>query len=77
MLTLKIIVPKDGELDSYINKPVLDRISYDAFDSKVIGVITNAIEVEDGYELTIMLRNNMQYEWINGEVSAISFRISK
>lgn len=77
MLTLKIIVPKDGELDSYINKPVLDRISYDAFDSKAIGVITNAIEVEDGYELTIMLRNNIQYEWINGEVSAISFGISK
>lgn len=40
-------------------------------------MITNAIEVEDGYELTIMLRNNMQYEWINGEVSAISFGILK
>lgn len=76
MLTLKTIVPKHGDISSYISKPVLDRMTCSTFESKVIGVISHAVEKEDGYELTIVLRNKMQYEWINSEVSTIALGIS-
>jgi len=77
MIVLKTVVPKQGDINTYLNAPVLDRVNFNAFDSKAIGVITDVIEKEDGYELTIMLRNKMQYEWINDKVSAISLGISK
>ena len=77
MIVLKTVVPKQGDINTYLNAPVLDRVNFNAFDSKAIGVITGVIEKEDGYELTMMLRNKMQYEWINDKVSAISLGISK
>ena len=77
MIALKTVVPKQGHINSYLNAPVLDRVNFNGFDSKAIGVITDVIEKEDGYELTIMLGNKMQYEWINDKVSAISLGISK
>ena len=56
---VKIRVPKEGNMESYINKPVLNRSSEDTFDvmkninPKIIGMIIGAIELEDCYELTL------------------------
>jgi hypothetical protein len=74
-IQLKTIVPKQGDIETYINKPFLNRIDGDPFNSKAIGIITNAVEVENGYELTIALwKNKLVYEWFtDGELSAISF----
>ncbi|MET3505533.1 hypothetical protein [Halalkalibacter oceani] len=69
----KTIVPKDGELSSYLNKPVLDRVDLsNTFETKTIGVISDAVEVEEGYELTIQLFSKFQYEWIGNELNALS-----
>lgn len=78
-IKFKTIVPKNGDINSYINKPFLDRISVDdPFESKAIGVISDAIEVEDGYELTINIFSKYQFEWFGGgELSAMSMGISK
>lgn len=64
MLTIKTKVAKRGELSSYINKPVLNKIETGLdFIGDVniehkevpIGVITNAIELVDCYELTMQI----------------------
>jgi len=74
MLKLKTIVPKQGNIEDYINKPFLDRINGDPFDSTAIGVISDAIEVENGFELTInMFHKSMEMEILNGKISAMSF----
>lgn len=72
-IQLKTVVQKQGELETYINKPVLDKVSGDS-SSKVIGVITKAVEVGNGYQLTISLFGKHKFEWFeDGELSAISF----
>lgn len=72
-IQFRTIVPKQGNIDSYINKPVLDRISIDhPYESIALGVITDAKEVENGYELTISIFRKYQFEWFeNGELSAM------
>lgn len=44
----KTVVSKVGKLEDYINLPVVK-------DSKAIGVINNATELDDGYELEMTL----------------------
>jgi|HigsolmetaAR201D_1030396.scaffolds.fasta_scaffold32248_3 hypothetical protein len=73
-MIFKTIVPKYGDLSSYIGKPVLDKIDpiYNC-DEKVVGVIKEAVEVENGFELTIELFDKtIKYEWINNEISSIA-----
>jgi 2-oxoglutarate dehydrogenase E2 component (dihydrolipoamide succinyltransferase) len=43
---------------------------------KAIGIITDAVEVENGYKLTIALwKSELVYEWFeDGELSAMSFK---
>jgi ubiquitin C-terminal hydrolase len=75
-IQLKTIVPKQGDIKSYVNKPFLNRIDGDPFNSKAIGIITDAVEVENGYKLTIALwKSELVYEWFeDGELSAMSFK---
>lgn len=77
MITFKTIVPKQGEINTYINKPFLDRLDGDPFESKAIGVISDAVEVSNGYLLTITLwKQDVVAEWFTeGELSAISFGV--
>ena len=76
MIKLKAIVPKEGKIEDYINKPFLDRIENDPFESKAIGMITDAIEVKNGYELTVTLwKQELISEWLSGQLSAISMEI--
>lgn len=56
MIKLKTVILKQGEINSYINEPVLDRVTYNAFDSKAIGIITDAIEVDNG-----LMGKSLQY----------------
>lgn len=46
ILHIETIVPKQGDINSYFNKPV-------TLNNEVIGVIMNAIEIEQGYKLTM------------------------
>jgi len=66
MIEFKIKVSKEENINSYINKPVLNRILSieestnvymfnDMPKEIVIGIISDAIELEDCYELTIKL----------------------
>lgn len=73
-IQFKTIVPKQGELKSYINAPFMDRANDDPFNSKIIGVVTKAIEVENGYELTVSLFGEYRFEWDqNDHLCTISF----
>jgi hypothetical protein len=75
-MRIKTIVPKQGDLESYINKPFLDRIDGDIFKSKVIGVITDAVEIETGYELTINIFGEFKYEFFeDGQLIAMSTKL--
>lgn len=75
-ITFKTIVPKQGDIRSYINKPVLNKSSLDlTTSSKVIGVITDAEEVKEGYELTIAIFCKYRYEWVGDNLNAISMNI--
>jgi hypothetical protein len=80
MITLKTIVPKQGNIEDYINKPFLDKIDNDPFhfESKAIGIISDAIEVENGYELTITIwKQDVITEWFtDGQLSSISFGVN-
>jgi hypothetical protein len=76
---MKVItqVPKQGKIESYVNKPVVD--SFDSFDrqGKVIGVVRSAVEVSNSYELTIDLwgkYTQFSREFMDGELSAIGFQ---
>lgn len=72
-IKFKTIVPKEGDIEKYINKPVLDRRSGDPFTHKTIGVITSAIEVENGYELTVRLFGKYGFEWFtDGKLNSMS-----
>ena len=63
MVIIKAIVPKDGDIESYLNKPVLDRVTEsDPFKTKTIGVITNAVETEQGYELTMEINEYLDFK---------------
>jgi len=52
---IKTKVSKIGNPEDYLNLPVLDRYSEFKFEEKVIGTVTNVIEANDYYELTITL----------------------
>lgn len=66
-MIIKTLIDKQDEISDkdYINKPVLNHFSHDIDflkntisghdDSKVIGVITDALTIEDKVELTITL----------------------
>lgn len=72
----KTIVPKQGDIKSYINKPVLDKLNMDeAKSSKAIGVVTDAKEVEQGYELTFSIFSRYRFEWVGDSLNAISMEI--
>ena len=76
-IILKTVIPKAGDVKSYIDKPFLDRVSEtDPFKSKVIGVIRDAVEIEEGYELTIALFAKYNFEFFdNMEFSAMSIEL--
>lgn len=75
--------PNEFHREEYLNKPVLDRFSegliykdglpeYDK-EPKVIGVVTDAVLIEEEVELTITLwKNDFQIEWIDNKPSAFS-----
>lgn len=48
ILQVKTIVPKQGDISSYFNKPVL-------LDDRPIGVITKATEINQGYKLSMII----------------------
>jgi hypothetical protein len=79
MIKLKTVVPKQGKIEDYINKPFLDKILEDSFESNAIGIINDAIEVEDGFELTITIwKQEIITEWFSdGQLSAMSFRMDQ
>lgn len=68
MLIFKTKIDKHGNVESYINKPVVDKFASEIDftkpivelnpQSKIIGVITEAIELEDCFELTIKIWKN-------------------
>jgi len=87
MIEFKIKVSKEGNIDSYINKPVLNRILSieestnvymfnDMPKEIIIGIISDAIELEDYYELTIRLwKEKMKFLrgfFVDGELVNIS-----
>lgn len=53
-MIFKTIVSKQGDIKSYINKPVWDKRE-NLNDQKEIGTIIKAVEIENGFELTIKL----------------------
>jgi hypothetical protein len=75
-IKFKTIVPKQGDVKSYINKPVLDKLSLDLTkSSKTIGVITDAKEIEEGYELTVSIHSKYRFEWAGNSLNSISMEI--
>ena len=87
MIEFKIKVSKEGNINSYINKPVLNRtlsleestnvyMFNDMPKEIVIGIISDAIELEDYYELTIRLwKEKMKFLrgfFVDGELVNIS-----
>jgi hypothetical protein len=74
MIKIKTIVPKQGDIKDYINKPFLDRLEGNAFESKAIGIISDAVDVEHGYELTITLwkQEIITERFSDGQLSAMS-----
>lgn len=60
-------MPKQGDINSYSNKPVL-------LDDKPIGMIINATEVDSGYKLSMMIwirTLKSCREFIDNDLSAI------
>lgn len=60
-------MPKQGDINSYFNKPVL-------LDDKPIGMIINAAEVDSGYKLSMMIwirTLKSCREFIDNDLSAI------
>ena len=78
-MIIKTIVPKEGDIKTYINKPVVDRVTEsDPFKAKAIGVITGAVEVEKGYELTMEIFGKPNLEFYgNNEVISYSIKGKK
>ena len=87
MIEFKIKVSKEGNINSYINKPVLNRtlsleestnvyMFNDMPKEIIIGIISDAIELEDYYELTIRLwKEKMKFLrgfFVDGELVNIS-----
>lgn len=54
-IKFKTVIPKEGVLNSYINSPLTINDYSDPFvpRTKHVGVITEANETEEGYELTV------------------------
>lgn len=70
---VKIIVPRHGEVNDYINLPLTDGTG---LDSKPIGVIVHAENVgENGVELTVSLFKDIGVELLDGKPNAISMSI--
>jgi hypothetical protein len=74
----KVRVKKVGSVDNYVGLPILDRVYNDddfiqGTMPKVVGVVTNAVEVEDRYELWVALRKEFSLELVDGEPSSLSF----
>lgn len=72
-------VKKIGDIQSYINLPVVGRsLTYDLdskYEQKAIGVIQDVKELKDHYELSILIWDwfvDQKLEYINDEPSAIS-----
>ena len=87
MIEFKIKVSKEGNINSYINKPVLNRtlsleestnvyMFNDMPKEIVIGIISDAIELKDYYELTIKLwKEKIKFFrefFVDGELASIS-----
>ena len=75
LMKFKTIVPKQGDIHSYVHKPVINKIEGDPFSMKSIGVISEAIEVSEGYELTIDIKGEYAIDVHNEELSSISIDI--
>jgi hypothetical protein len=71
-MIIRTIVSKYGDVQSYINKPVTDKLDfYNDSSAKVIGVIKDAIETVNGYELEIELFDKVpKFEWVGGKLSS-------
>ena len=75
-MIVKVNVPATGSIDSYINKPVKDRMSISAFDnSKEIGRIINAKHVNDEYELTMDVNIDININFNANTVKSFSIEI--
>ena len=73
ILQVEIIVPKQGDINSYFNKPVL-------LDNKPIGTIIKATQVDSGYKLSVMiwLRTVKIYNaFINNDLNSISIGLDR
>ena len=72
ILQIETIVSKQGDINSYFNKPVL-------LDDKPIGTIIKATEVDSGYKLSMMiwLRTVKTYNiFINNDLNSISIGLA-
>lgn len=54
-MIIKTMVPKLGEIHSYLGKPVKDELG------NRIGSITDVQEVDDHYELTMTISNPVEF----------------
>lgn len=73
ILQIETIVPKQCDINSYFNKPVL-------LDNKPMGVIIKATEIDKGYKLSMMiwLRTVKSYStFINNDLNSISIGLSQ
>jgi len=86
-IEFKIKVSKEGNINSYVNKPVLNRILSieestniymfnDMPKEIVIGIISDAVELDNCYELTIKLWKEkikiFREFFVGGELASIS-----
>ena len=76
---IKTKVSKVGKTEDYLNMPVIDRYSEDKSEERVIGVVIEAVEVGNYYELTIVLwldRIELKREFFVGTGKSCSLAIS-
>ena len=73
-MLVKVKVPPSGSIKSYINKPVTDRRSFSKFDdTKEIGKIIDAKEVDNNYELTLDITDlDINIEFNSDRVRSLS-----
>lgn len=74
---IKTRVDKIGKLDSYFNLPVTNRLVFNSLDAtvEIIGIVTDVMELDDKYELTIAVWDKFvtqKIECEDNQPSAIS-----
>ena len=76
-MVIKIRTDKIGKSHSYLNLPVTNRLVFDSPDisTQIIGIVTDVVELDDKYELTIAVWDkfiSQQIEFQDNQPSAIS-----